>query len=82
MAAWTLEQAKDYLQVWLNCEKAIAQNQSYEVDGRTFVKTNAAHIRKQVEYWKTEVERLELAQKTGKNARRGPTMKRVRFLND
>lgn len=81
MAAWTLPEAKDFLQAWLNCELAIAKNQSYEVNGKTFVKANAAHIRKQVQYWKSQVESLEQAQKNGKGPRRGPTMKRVRFYD-
>ena len=82
MAAWTLAEAKDFLKIWLDCEKSIAQNQAYEINGKSFTKANAAHIRKQVEYWKTEVERLEESQRTGKAPRRGPVMKRVRFLND
>lgn len=82
MAAWTLAEAKDFLKIWLDCQKAVAQNQSVEINGKTFTKANAAHIQKYVDYWKTEVERLEESQRTGKAPRRGPVMKRVRFLND
>lgn len=82
MAAWTLLEAKDFLKIWLDCEKSIAQNQAYEINGKSFRKADAAHIREQVSFWKTEVEKLELSQITGKSSRRGPVMKRVRFLND
>lgn len=82
MAAWTLTEAKDFLKLWLDCEKAITQNQSYTVGDKTFTKANAMFIRKNVKYWKTEVERLELAQEKDKKPRTGPTLKRVVFLND
>lgn len=82
MAAWTLSTANDFLKIWLDCEKAVAQNQSYEINGKVFRKADVGEVREQVKFWKTEVERLEESQKTGKPSRRGPVMKRVRFLND
>mgnify|MGYP000972591335 CR=1 FL=1 len=81
MAAWTLVKAKDLLKVWLDCEKAIALNQSITIGEKTFTKTNAAHIRKQVTYWKAQVESLELSQTTNKKPRRGPSIKRVSFID-
>ncbi|GEM_PF-515561 len=81
MAAWTLEEAKDMLKVWLDCEKAIALNQSVTIGEKTFTKTNAAHIRKQITYWKTQVEQLETAQTLNKKPRRGPSIKRASFID-
>ena len=66
MAAWNLAEAKDFLKIWLDCEKSIAQNQAYEINGKSFTKVNAAYIRKQIDFWKTEVERLEESQELEK----------------
>ncbi len=82
MAAWTLTEANDFLKIWLDCEKAVAQNQSYEINGKVFRKADVGEVRNQVKFWKIEVEKLEESQRTGKATRRGPVMKRVRFLND
>lgn len=67
----TLQQADDMLQRWLNAEKAVATGQSYRIGSRSLERANLSEIRKQIDYWRAEVERL----KTGR--RRGPRFVRV-----
>lgn len=81
MSVYSLETANDMLQIWLECEKQIALNQSYEVNGKSFTKANASHIREQISFWETQVLRIKKAQRTGKPVRSGPTMKSVRFID-
>ncbi len=88
MSAWArkdeknLQHYKDMLQIWRDCEKAIAQNQSYTVGDKSFTKVDARHVMRYVKDYEEKIERLENSKIKGKRPRRGPAMKRVVFLND
>lgn len=59
MAAITLEKAKEMLNAWLNAELAITTGQSYQIGSRQVTRANTSHIRKQINFWRSEVESLE-----------------------
>lgn len=59
MSAITLEQAKQYLQAWLDAELAVSTGQSYQIGSRQLQRASLPEIRKQINYWRSEVARLE-----------------------
>jgi len=59
MASITIEQAKVHLSAWLDAELKVTSNQSYTLGRRTLTRANLSEIRKQIEYWRSMVERLE-----------------------
>ncbi len=64
MPAWTLEEAKEKLKLWMDALDALASAQSYKIDtggtSRQLTRANLMDVQKQVEFWAREVERLEL----------------------
>ena len=68
MAGYTLETAKVHLNAWLTAELEVTTHQSYSIGTRSLTKANLAEIRKQIEFWRNEVEKLEnLAKRRGRN---------------
>lgn len=63
--AWTLDEAKEHLQNWLNAEKAVSTGQSYQIGPKRLERVNVAQIREQIKFWRKEVNRL-----SGHNSRR------------
>ena len=59
MSAITLEQAKQHLQAWLNAELAVSTGQSYQIGSRQLQRASLPEIRKQINYWRSEVARLD-----------------------
>lgn len=59
MASITIEQARVHLNAWLDAELKVTSNQSYTLGRRTLTRANLSEIRKQIEYWRSMVERLE-----------------------
>lgn len=69
MSAITLTQAQAQLDGWLAASTAVQTNQSYEINGRKLVRTDAAEIRRQIDYWNTWVQRLTISQSGRSRAR-------------
>ncbi len=68
MAGISIEIAKKHLEAWLTAELEVTTHQSYTIGSRSLTKANLGEIRKQIEYWKNEVARLEnLASRGGRN---------------
>lgn len=62
-----LDRAKLHLQAWLDAELAVSTAQSYSMGSRSLTRANIPEIRKQISYWKGEVNRLS---GRGRRARR------------
>lgn len=60
-----LDIAKKHLDAWLTAELEVTTHQSYTIGSRSLTKANLSEIRKQIEYWKNEVARLENIEKRG-----------------
>lgn len=68
MGAYTLDIAKKHLDAWLEAELMVTTHQSYSIGSRSLTKANLSEIRKQIQYWKCEVERLQnLINRKGRN---------------
>lgn len=68
MAGYTLETAKKHLEAWLEAELEVTTHQSYTIGTRSLTKANLAEIRKQIQFWKNEVTKLEnIAKHKGRN---------------
>jgi hypothetical protein len=60
-----LEIARKHLEAWLEAELEVTTHQSYTIGSRSLTKANLSEIRKQIEYWTNEVERLENIEERG-----------------
>lgn len=68
MAGYTLDTAKRHLEAWLEAELEVTTHQSYTIGTRSLTKANLAEIRKQIQFWKNEVEKLEnIEKRKGRN---------------
>ncbi|QDQ03192.1 hypothetical protein FOH38_23640 [Lysinibacillus fusiformis] len=52
--AFTVEEVKNRLQIWLNAEEAIAKGQSYSIDNQRLERANLAQVREQIKFWQRE----------------------------
>jgi uncharacterized small protein (DUF1192 family) len=68
---WTLAQAQAKLQKWLAAEDAVANNQSYTIDGVSLTRASVREITRQITFWRGEVARL-IARRTA-----GPRIVRI-----
>lgn len=76
MAGITQAQAQAKLDEWLAADTAVATRQEYTINGRTLRLSDAAEIRRNIEYWDSKVRALENQALSGAT-RRGP---RVRYI--
>lgn len=60
-----LEIAQKHLDAWLEAELEVTTHQSYTIGSRSLTKANLSEIRKQIEYWTSEVAKLENIEKRG-----------------
>lgn len=58
MAGVTLTQAQSKLAEWLAADSAVAQNQAYTINGKSFTRSNAAEIRRNIDFWNGMVQKL------------------------
>ena len=65
MSAWTLEEARTRLKMWLDAEAAVATGQSYQLGSKRLDRANLYQIREEIHMWKKEVEDLEAIQRIG-----------------
>ncbi|WP_106494899.1 DUF6148 family protein [Lentibacillus sp. Marseille-P4043] len=54
-----LERAKKHLESWLDAELAVSTGQSYRIGTRQLTRARISDIRKQITFWKREVNRLQ-----------------------
>jgi putative hemolysin len=64
MAAITLIQAQQHLQIWLEAEEAVATSQSYRIGTRSLTRADLKEIRNQIIFWKGLIDQL---QRKGRN---------------
>jgi hypothetical protein len=53
-----LERAQQHLNLWLDADAKVASGQSYTNGDISVTRTNSAEIRKNINYWRAEVARL------------------------
>lgn len=70
MPVITLEVAKEHLNAWLKAELAVSTAQSYRKGTKELTRADLPEIRKQINYWRNEVARLENGRRSGPRARR------------
>jgi hypothetical protein len=63
--ALTLEDAQQYLQLWLDAEAAVATGQSYKIGSRSLTRVDLAQIAARISYWRNEVDALEAGGRRG-----------------
>lgn len=71
MPAWTLQEAKTSLALWLEAEAAVATGQSYKIGTRSLTRADLSQIADRIKFWRNEVERLECGRKPGARVFRG-----------
>lgn len=59
MAAWTKQEAKEMLLIWIEAEKAVASGQSYKIGTRSLERANLGEIAERIKFWRNELETLE-----------------------
>ncbi|WZL14726.1 head-tail adaptor [Vibrio phage vB_VpaM_XM1] len=57
--SWTLQEAQQMLQTWIDAEKAVATGQSYKIGSRSLQRVNLSEIRKQINFWRNEIDRIK-----------------------
>lgn len=62
MSAWTLEQAKQHLQAWMEAEIKVTTGQSYSVGTRQLTRANLNDISEKIKFWANEVEKIQVRQ--------------------
>lgn len=70
--SWTLQEAKDMLATWVEAEKAVATGQSYKIGSRSLQRANLSEIRKQIQFWRNEITKLETGRKGARVMRAVP----------
>lgn len=72
MAEWTLEEARQHLQAWLEAEMAVSRGESYEIGGRKLTRANLLRIVERIRFWRAEVARLEAGRRGARVIRAVP----------
>lgn len=67
--AFTVQEVRKRLQIWLDAEEAIAKGQSYTIDNRRLERANLAQVREQIRFWQKELTKAE-AKENGRGRRR------------
>lgn len=71
----TLTVIQQHLSAWLAASLAIAESQSYSINGRTLTRANAAEVQNQINYWQG-LETQELKRQAGQG---GLSIKLAKF---
>lgn len=56
---WSLEEARENLNLWLEAEKAVATGQSYRIGTRALTRANLREITERIKFWRGEIARLQ-----------------------
>ncbi|MCL6456502.1 MAG: DUF6148 family protein [Gorillibacterium sp.] len=65
MGAWTLQEARQHLQAWMNAELAVSTGQRYRIGTRELTRADLGEITKRIQFWSNEVTRLEKGRESG-----------------
>lgn len=57
--AFTVQEVRERLKMWLDAEAAIASGQSYSIDNRRIERANLAQVREQIKFWQKELVKAE-----------------------
>ena len=68
--SWTIDEAKEYLNLWLDAEKAVATGQSYKIGSRSLTRANLSDIAARIKFWRNEVDKLESGRGSGSRVMR------------
>lgn len=63
--SWTLQTARSRLNAWLEAELAVSTGQSYRLGNKQLTRANLSDIREQIQFWRSEVARLERGNRPG-----------------
>ncbi|MFF5815828.1 DUF6148 family protein [Lysinibacillus capsici] len=66
--AFSVQEIRKRLQMWLDAEEAIANGQSYSIDNRRLERANLAQVREQIKFWKKEL--IQAEEKTSGRSKR------------
>lgn len=67
--AFTVDECRERLAIWLEAEAKIAINQSYSLENRNFNRANLAQVRDQIKFWRSELALAEMRE-NGRSRRR------------
>lgn len=56
---FTVEEAREYLQLWLDAEKAVATGQSYKIGSRSLTRANLTDIAERIKFWRNELAKAQ-----------------------
>lgn len=59
MAEWTIYEAKEHLQSWLDADLALATGKEYTIGNRRLTRANVQEVKDRINFWRNEVARLE-----------------------
>jgi uncharacterized small protein (DUF1192 family) len=65
MPSWTLQQAKERLEMWMEAEATVSTGQSYRIATRSLTRASLREISERISFWRAEVERLEAGRRSG-----------------
>jgi uncharacterized small protein (DUF1192 family) len=64
--SWTLNEARGFLQTWLEAEQAVAvAGKSYRIGTRELMRADLRDIKERISYWRSEIARLEAGRTVG-----------------
>lgn len=69
---FTAEEAREYLQMWLDAEKAVASGQSYRIGSRQLTRVNLSDIAERIKFWRNELDKAESGRKGARVLRAVP----------
>lgn len=69
---WTLAEAQQHLQAWLEAELAVSQGQEYRIGGRSLTRADVSLIAERIRFWRAEVVRLETGRRGARVLRAVP----------
>lgn len=59
MADWTIYEAKEHLQAWLDADLALATGKEYRIGSRSLTRANVQEVKERINFWRNEVAHLE-----------------------
>lgn len=65
MSAWTLEEAKNMLVMWIEAERAVSTGQEYTIGTRRLRRVDLSEIAKRIDFWRNQVAQLESGRSGG-----------------
>lgn len=60
MAEWTIYEAKEHLQAWLEADLALATGKEYTIGNRRLTRANVQEVKDRINFWRNEVARSRI----------------------